>query len=129
MRPGYTNGNGRSDGDELRDGVSIGICGILFTMWMLRVIFRVNVETEAQQHESSRTNGGALIKTINIRVENPNLHDLAIKDVPILNGDKIICSRLKREETLKFLRQIPLFNWAICCIWWVSQRIYIMRNW
>ncbi|HBD3209688.1 TPA: putative transporter [Escherichia coli] len=78
-----------------------GICGILFTMWMLRVIFRGNVETEAQQHESSRTNGGALIKTINIRVENPNLHDLAIKDVPILNGDKIICSRLKREETLK----------------------------
>ena len=78
-----------------------GICGILFTMWMLRVIFRVNVETEAQQPESSRTNGGALIKTINIRVENPNLHDLAIKDVPILNGDKIICSRLKREETLK----------------------------
>ena len=78
-----------------------GICGILFTMWMLRVIFRVNVGTEAQQHESSRTNGGALIRTINIRVENPNLHDLAIKDVPILNGDKIICSRLKREETLK----------------------------
>ena len=78
-----------------------GICGILFTMWMLRVIFRVNVETEAQQHESSHTNGGARIRTINIRVENPNLHDLAIKDVPILNGDKIICSRLKREETLK----------------------------
>ncbi|ENC2563741.1 putative transporter [Escherichia albertii] len=78
-----------------------GICGILFTMWLLRVMFRVNVETEAQQHESTRTNGGALIKTINIRVDNPNLHDLAIKDVPILNGDKIICSRLKREETLK----------------------------
>ncbi|EEW5165473.1 putative transporter [Escherichia coli] len=78
-----------------------GICGILFTMWMLRVIFRVNVETEAQQHESTRTNGGALIRTINIRVENPNLHNLAIKEVPILNGDKVICSRLKREETLK----------------------------
>ncbi|RBV05403.1 transporter [Escherichia coli] len=78
-----------------------GICGILFTMWMQRVIFRVNVETEAQQHESTRTNGGALIRTINIRVENPNLHNLAIKDVPILNGDKVICSRLKREETLK----------------------------
>ncbi|HBC5729135.1 TPA: putative transporter [Escherichia coli] len=78
-----------------------GICGILFIMWMLRVIFRVNVETEAQQHESTRTNGGALIRTINIRVENPNLHNLAIKDVPILNGDKVICSRLKREETLK----------------------------
>ncbi|RZM97797.1 MULTISPECIES: putative transporter [unclassified Escherichia] len=78
-----------------------GICGILFTMWMLRVIFRVNVETEALQHESTRTNGSVLIRTINIRVDNPNLHNLAIKDVPILNGDKVICSRLKREETLK----------------------------
>ncbi|TGC13839.1 transporter [Escherichia sp. E2562] len=78
-----------------------GICGILFTMWMLRVIFRVNVETEALRHESTRTNGSVLIRTINIRVDNPNLHNLAIKDVPILNGDKVICSRLKREETLK----------------------------
>ncbi len=56
---------------------------------MLRVIFRVNVETEAQQHESSRTDGGALIKTIDIRVENPNLHDLAIKDVPISTATKL----------------------------------------
>lgn len=80
-----------------------GICGILFTMWMLRVIFCVNVETEAQQHEFLRTNGGALIRTINICVENFNLHDLAIKDVLIFNGDKIICLRLKREETLKVL--------------------------
>ncbi len=40
---------GRSDGDELRDGVSIRHLRDLFTMWMLRVIFRVNVETEAQR--------------------------------------------------------------------------------
>lgn len=78
-----------------------GICGILFIMWMLRVIFRVNVEIEVQQYEFLRINGGALIKIINIRVENFNLYDLVIKDVSIFNGDKIICSRLKREEILK----------------------------
>ncbi|HGY3718703.1 putative transporter [Citrobacter sp. Res13-Sevr-PEB04-36] len=77
-----------------------GICGILLTMWLMRLIFRVNVEAEAQQHESTRTNGQALIQTMNIRVENPNLNNMAIQDVPILNSDKIICSRLKREETL-----------------------------
>ena len=77
-----------------------GICGILLTMWLMRMIFRVNVEAEAQQHESTLTNGHSLIQTINIRVENPNLNNMAIKDVPILNSDKIICSRLKREETL-----------------------------
>lgn len=42
-----------------------------------------------------------MIKIINIRVENFNLYDLVIKDVSIFNGDKIICSRLKREEILK----------------------------
>ncbi|QLY34992.1 putative transporter [Citrobacter freundii] len=77
-----------------------GICGILLTMWLMRLIFRVNVEAEAQQHESMRTNGQALIQTMNIRVENPNLNNMAIQDVPILNSDKIICSRLKRDETL-----------------------------
>lgn len=77
-----------------------GICGILLTMWLVRVLFRVNVEDEAQKHESTLTNGHQLIKTINIRVENPNLNNLMIQDVPILNSAKIICSRLKREETL-----------------------------
>lgn len=77
-----------------------GICGILLTMWLVRVLFRVNVEDEAQKHEAALTNGHQLIKTINIRVENPNLNNLMIQDVPILNSAKIICSRLKREETL-----------------------------
>ncbi|EAX5414482.1 putative transporter [Salmonella enterica] len=77
-----------------------GICGILLTMWLMRLIFRVNVEAEAQKHESSLANGHSLIQTMNIRVENPNLNNMAIQDVPILNSDKIICSRLKRDDTL-----------------------------
>ncbi|EAA7245809.1 putative transporter [Salmonella enterica] len=77
-----------------------GICGILLTMWLMRLIFRVNVEAEAQKHESSLANGHSLIQTMNIRVENPNLNNMAIQDVPLLNSDKIICSRLKRDDTL-----------------------------
>lgn len=77
-----------------------GICGILLTMWLMRMIFRVNVEAEAKQHEDTLSNGRSLIQTMNIRVENPNLNNMAIQDVPILNSDKIICSRLKRDETL-----------------------------
>ncbi|MCW4708271.1 putative transporter [Enterobacter hormaechei] len=77
-----------------------GICGILLSMWLVRMLFRVNVEQEAKEHESTLTNGHALIKTINIRVENPNLNNMAIQDVPILNSATIICSRLKRDDTL-----------------------------
>ncbi|KNC90812.1 putative transporter [Trabulsiella odontotermitis] len=77
-----------------------GICGILMTMWLVRLFFRVNVEKEAQQFDDSVGNGSAHLNTINIRVENPNLNNLAIQDVPVLNSDKIICSRLKRGDML-----------------------------
>ena len=77
-----------------------GICGILLTMWLVRLFFRINVEKEAQQFEESSGNGHAHLHTINVRVENPNLHQMAIQDVPMLNSDNIVCSRLKRGELL-----------------------------
>ncbi|WP_312985038.1 putative transporter [Atlantibacter sp.] len=77
-----------------------GICGILMTMWLIRMVFRINVDSEAAQHDASNGFSHAQLHTINIRVENPNLNMLAIQDVPILNSDTIICSRLKREDVL-----------------------------
>lgn len=77
-----------------------GICGILITMWLIRLVFRINVDSEAAQHDASNGFSHAQLHTINLRVENPNLNMLAIQDVPILNSDTIICSRLKRENEL-----------------------------
>ncbi|HIB5998482.1 TPA: putative transporter [Klebsiella pneumoniae] len=77
-----------------------GICGILLTMWLVRLFFRINVEKEAQRFEESSGNGHAHLHTINVRVENPNLNQMAIQDVLMLNNDNIVCSRLKRGELL-----------------------------
>ncbi|HBY9607755.1 TPA: putative transporter [Klebsiella pneumoniae] len=77
-----------------------GICGILLTMWLVRLFFLINVEKEAQRFEESSGNGHANLHTINVRVENPNLNQMAIQDVPMLNNDNIVCSRLKRGELL-----------------------------
>ncbi|HBS7944876.1 TPA: putative transporter [Klebsiella pneumoniae] len=77
-----------------------GICGILLTMWLVRLFFRINVEKEAQRFEESSGTGHAHLHTINVRVENPNLNQMAIQDVPMLNSDNIVCSRLKRGELL-----------------------------
>ena len=77
-----------------------GICGILLTMWLVRLFFRINVEKEAQRFEESSGNGHTHLHTINVRVENPNLNQMAIQDVPMLNNDNIVCSRLKRGELL-----------------------------
>ncbi len=77
-----------------------GICGILLTMWLVRLFFRINIEKEAQRFEESSGNGHAHLHTINVRVENPNLNQMAIQDVPMLSSDDIVCSRLKRGELL-----------------------------
>ena len=77
-----------------------GICGILLSMWLVRMAFRINVDREAQQFDISNGHSHAQLHTMNICVVNPNLNGLAIQDVPILNSDDIICSRLKRGEEL-----------------------------
>ncbi len=77
-----------------------GICGILLTMWLVRLFFRINVDKEAQRFDEQTGSSHSHLQTINIRVENPNLNHMAIQDVPVINSDKIICSRLKRGETL-----------------------------
>ncbi|WP_226573030.1 putative transporter [Mangrovibacter yixingensis] len=76
-----------------------GICGILFSMWLLRVVLRINVNREAARFQ--KVNGQAQpLSAINVQVNNPNLHNLALQDIPLLNNDNIVCSRLKRGETL-----------------------------
>ncbi|KEA50895.1 transporter [Mangrovibacter sp. MFB070] len=76
-----------------------GICGILFSMWLLRVVLRINVNREAARFQ--KVNGQSQqLSAINVQVENPNLHNLALEDIPLLNGDSIVCSRLKRGDSL-----------------------------
>lgn len=77
-----------------------GICGILFTMWLLRVVLRINVNREAERYDASNGYAHPQVDAINLQVENPNLHNLALQDVPLLNSDTIICSRLKRGDML-----------------------------
>ncbi|MEW7000053.1 putative transporter [Serratia ureilytica] len=63
-------------------------------------VFRINIEREAQAFESSLGNQRELLHAINVAVRNPNLQGMAIKQVPLLNGEAIVCSRLKRGELL-----------------------------
>lgn len=83
-----------------------GICGILLVMWVLRLIFRISVDAEAKDFDSKNGLRHELLQTMNISVRNPNLVGLPIRDVPIINSDEIVCSRLKRGEHL----MVPMPN-------------------
>lgn len=77
-----------------------GICGILLVMWLMRVLFRVDVQKEANDFDKSSGYIRDNICTMNVEVSNPNLAGLTIQNIPTLTDDGIVCSRLKRKDQL-----------------------------
>ena len=81
-----------------------GICGILLSMWLLRLVFRINVNQEAEQFDQQNGLERNGLGSMNVALRNANLNGLALSDVPALADSKVICSRLKRGETLSVPR-------------------------
>ncbi|HIF9416990.1 putative transporter [Photobacterium damselae] len=77
-----------------------GICGILLTMWLVRLLFKVNVDHEADEYDSNNGKKTESLHTINVAVKNPNLNGLTLSQVPALTEGSIVCSRLKRGSQL-----------------------------
>ena len=81
-----------------------GICGILLSMWLLRLIFRANINHEAQEFDHQSGLARNALGTMNVALRNANLAGLALGSVPVLTDDKVVCSRLKRGATLSVPR-------------------------
>ncbi|CAJ1789960.1 putative transporter [Aeromonas salmonicida] len=77
-----------------------GICGILLTMWLVRLFFRIKIDEEADLFEQHAGKTKESLQTINIAVRNPNMHGLMLCEIPSLDESDVICSRLKRGEEL-----------------------------
>lgn len=77
-----------------------GIVGILLSMWLIRIVFNINVEQEADQFDQSQHSQKEGLSTLNVRVTNPNLNGLRLKELPDFDLHDVVYSRLKRNETL-----------------------------
>ncbi|ENA1755274.1 putative transporter [Yersinia ruckeri] len=77
-----------------------GICGILLVMWLIRLGFKINIDRESKDFDNRSGQNRELLQTMNVAVRNPNLDGLAMQDIPLLNSDEVVCSRLKRGELL-----------------------------
>lgn len=75
-----------------------GICGILLTMWLVRLFFKVKVDRESARFERDTGHYKDALRTMNVRVINPNLNGLELRDIPGLEERHVVCTRLKRGE-------------------------------
>ncbi|TJY52160.1 putative transporter [Histophilus somni] len=76
-----------------------GICGILLSMWLIRLFFKIKVEEEKQFQKASGQDKESLT-TVNVKVTNPNLSGLRLIDIPGFDNKDVVCSRLKRQENI-----------------------------
>ena len=76
----------------------IGILGILFSMWFIRIVFRIDVNAEERQYEESLSQRQHGLESCNVRVTNTNLDGLQIADIPDFERHDVMYSRLKRGE-------------------------------
>lgn len=78
-----------------------GICGILLTMWLVRLFFKVKVDEEAQNFNKESGQDKESLASMNVKVTNRNLDGLRLVDIPGFDAKKdVVCTRLKREENI-----------------------------
>ncbi len=77
-----------------------GVCGILLTMILVRVMFKVSIEEEGELYLKSKTKGQPTISTTNVRVQNEEFFGKTIDDVPGVKDGKVVVSRVKRGSEL-----------------------------
>lgn len=76
-----------------------GICGILLSMWLIRLFFRIKIDDEAKNFLKESGQDKETLGLINVRVTNPNLDGLRLVDIPGFDEKRdVVCTRLKRDE-------------------------------
>lgn len=78
-----------------------GICGILLSMWLIRLLFRIRIAREAEAFEQQPGQVKESLYTMNVAVRNPNLTGLSLAEIPNLEDGTLVCSRLKRGDDLR----------------------------
>jgi len=73
-----------------------GVFGIIATLLVLRFAFKIQPEAEAEAYRAEQRKGASAVERMNLIVENPNLENLAIANVPGRRETGVIISRIQR---------------------------------
>lgn len=74
-----------------------GIFGIIVTMLLVKVMFRIDLPTEVKKLEAEAAKATPQLTNANIEVHNPNLADVPLRDLPLLGTSSVVISRIYRE--------------------------------
>lgn len=81
-----------------------GIAGILLTMFLIRLVLRIDPAREAAEFDAQRKASAASLDTLNVRITNPNLEGLPLSEVPGVDGLGIVVTRILRDGHVRVPR-------------------------
>lgn len=87
-----------------------GILGIILTMLLVRMVFRINVRAEVTEAEKAQQPAGPKPATRNFEVRNPNLVGRALGKVPGLANSGVVVSRFSRGGKVEVARPETLLR-------------------
>ncbi|SHF52156.1 putative transporter [Vibrio gazogenes] len=77
-----------------------GIIGILLSMWIIRIVFEINVDKEAESYDSRSLGKGKDLLSVNVMIDNPNMDQMKFAELVTLIGQGVVCSRMKTQGNL-----------------------------
>lgn len=81
-----------------------GVLGIIVTMLVIRALFRIDPQAEAEALRRLQAESSAELTAVNVEITNPNIAGVAIKDIPTLNEPGIVVSRILRDHHVAVAR-------------------------
>jgi putative transport protein len=98
--PGVTEVVAKNPGLGYAVAYPFGILGIILSMVLIRVVFRVIPTEEAAEFARQMQSGAAKLSTLNIIVSNPNLDGLPIGKIPGIAHSGVVLSRVLRGQKM-----------------------------
>jgi putative transport protein len=77
-----------------------GIVGIILTMILTRVFFRIDPGQEARRYMEKYAQSGVRLEARDIRVENANLENCAVENIPALRESHVVISRIQHGSSV-----------------------------
>jgi putative transport protein len=77
-----------------------GLMGVIVAMVVIRAVFKVNPQAEADRLDKAEKSGKSNLQTLNIELKNPNLAGLSLERIGELQGSGVVISRVLHNSDL-----------------------------
>lgn len=74
-----------------------GIIGIILTMIIIRLIFKIKINREIDNYNETLGESNKKLESIAITITNPNIFNKSIKETQLILNDELVLSRIERE--------------------------------